>query len=137
MQPLSQRKSPMERFSTANNKAASVVVLFFVILISACQKKMDVINDLSPLSQKRIEVTEIKQWVDKMLPTLIDQPTLLYARAEQSTINGNHFVRIPTKGKGSDKGSFYFKRRTDGSMEVNYVVRLVSRKCRRSVCCRG
>ena len=126
MQPLSQRKSPMERFSTANNKAASVVVLFFVILISACQKKMDVINDQSSLSQKRIEVTEIKEWVNMMLPTLVDQPTLLYARAEQSTINGNHFVRIPTKGKGSDKGSFYFKRRPDGSMEVNYVVQLVS-----------
>ena len=126
MQPFSQRNSPIERFLTANHKAASVLVLFFVILISACQKKMDVINDLSPLSQKRIEVAEIKQWVDKMLPTLIDQPTLLYARAEQSTINGNHFVRIPTKGKGSDKGSFYFKRRPDGSMEVNYVVQLVS-----------
>jgi uncharacterized membrane protein YgcG len=126
MQPLSQRNSPMERFLTATNKAASVVVLFFVILISACQKKMDVINDQSPLSQKRIEVTEIKQWVNTMLPTLVDQPTLLYARAEQLTINGNHFVRIPTKGKGSDKGSFYFKRRPDGSMEVNYVVQLVS-----------
>ncbi len=61
-----------------------------------------------------------------MLPTLVDQPTLLYARAEQLTINGNHFVRIPTNGKGSDKGSFYFKRRPDGSMEVNYVVQLVS-----------
>ena len=87
---------------------------------------MDVINDQSPLSQKRIEVTEIKEWVYTMLPTLVDQPTLLYARAEQSTINGNHFVRIPTTGKGSDGGSFYFKRRPDGSMEVNYVVRLVS-----------
>ncbi len=60
MQPLSQRNSPMERFLTANNKAASVLVLFFVILISACQKKMDVINDQSPLSQKRIEGAEIK-----------------------------------------------------------------------------
>ncbi len=126
MLPLSQRNSPMERFLTANNKAASVLVFFIVLLISACQKKMDVINDLSPLSQKRIEVTEIKEWVYTMLPTLVDQPTLLYARAEQSTINGNHFVRIPTKGKGSDKGSFYFKRRPDGSMEVNYVVQLVS-----------
>ena len=87
---------------------------------------MDVINDQSPLSQKRIEVTEIKEWVYTMLPTLVDQPTLLYARAEQSTINGNHFVRIPTTGKGSDGGSFYFKRRPDGSMEVNYVVQLVS-----------
>jgi len=116
----------MERFLTANNKAASVLVLFIVLLISACQKKMDVINDLSPLSQKRIEVTEIKEWVNTLLPTLVDQPTLLYARAEQSTINGNHFVRIPTTGKGSDGGSFYFKRRPDGSMEVNYVVRLVS-----------
>jgi hypothetical protein len=97
-----------------------------VLLISACQKKMDVINDQFPLSQKRIEVTEIKEWVSTILPTLVDQPTLLYARAEQSTINGNHFVRIPTTGKGSDGGSFYFNRRPDGSMEVNYVVRLVS-----------
>jgi len=126
MQPLSQRNSPIERFLTANNKAASVLVLFFVILISACQKKMDVINDQPSLTQKRIEVTEIKQWVNTMLPTLVDQPTLLYARAEQSKINGNHFVRIPTTGKGSDGGSFYFNRRPDGNMEVNYVVRLVS-----------
>jgi hypothetical protein len=87
---------------------------------------MDVINDQFPLSQKRIEVTEIKEWVSTMLPTLVDQPTLLYARAEQSTIKGNHFVRIPTKGKGSDEGSFYFSRQPDGSMEVNYVVQLVS-----------
>jgi len=126
MQPLSQRNSPMERFLPANFKLGSVLVLLIVLLISACQKKMDVINDQFPLSQKRIEVAEIKQWVDRILPTLVDQPTLLYARAEQSTINGNHFVRIPTKGKGSDKGSFYFKRRPDGSMEVNYVVQLVS-----------
>jgi len=126
MQPLSQRNSPMERLLPANYKLGSVLVLLIVLLISACQKKMDVINDLSPLSQKRIEVTEIKEWVNTMLPTLVDQPTLLYARAEQSTINGNHFVRIPTTGKGSDGGSFYFKRRQDGSMEVNYVVQLVS-----------
>lgn len=60
MQPFSQRNSPMERFLTADNKAASVLVLFIVLLFSACQKKMDVIKDLSPLSQKRIEGAEIK-----------------------------------------------------------------------------
>ncbi len=59
MQPLSQRNSPMERFLTANSKAASVVVLFFVILISACQKKMDVINDQSPFLKSELRLPKL------------------------------------------------------------------------------
>lgn len=110
----------------ANYKATRFLVLLIALFIAACQKKVDVINQPSSLSQKRLEVSEIKQWIDKTIPTLADQPILLYSLAQQTMLNGTHFVRIPTIGKGSEGGSFYFKRRSDGSLEVNYVVCLVS-----------
>ena len=115
----------MGNFILKRNQVLSLVTALFIfaIVLPGCKKQIDQTTETNIKSSTVVTMDQIKQWGSSFLPTLTDQPTLLYDLAQKRIVNGRDYVRVQALGSGNEiLGSFYFTKSDSGKLQALYVV---------------